>query len=95
MTLESLEPRFVMIDGAGWRPVDTLGEAQGIECTCPSCRSHPLLAWFRGRGVPDGLEPGPGRWTLSGTGYGDLTLAPSINVRCWHGFVRGGRVTNA
>jgi hypothetical protein len=43
--------------------------------------------------------PGPGRWTVSGTGLADLTLAPSIHLSgpgCgWHGFVTAGEVRNA
>jgi hypothetical protein len=34
------------------------------------------------------------RWTMSGTGLGDLTLSPSIDVgtpSCWHGHVVNGR----
>lgn len=33
------------------------------------------------------------RWTMSGTRLGDLTLSPSIDVSCWHGYIRVGRVT--
>ena len=39
---------------------------------------------------------GPSRWTISsGTGIGDLTLAPSIAVgepECWHGHLIAGRL---
>lgn len=36
------------------------------------------------------------RWTMTGTGISDLTLAPSVDVGnpgCWHGFVTNGVVT--
>lgn len=70
---------------------------------CPKCRqpegSHAILAWFRGRGVPDNALPGPGRWTVdSGSGFADLTLSPSILLTSgcgWHGFVRGGEIVDA
>jgi hypothetical protein len=35
------------------------------------------------------------RWAVSGTGFADLTLQPSIavgKVECWHGFITGGLV---
>jgi len=61
--------------------------------------THMVLCWFRDRGVPDGETPGPGRWQVSGSGLGDLTLAPSVHLTgagCgWHGFVRNGLVTSA
>lgn len=84
----------------------TLATAQGIVFDCPVCSfrnadgrgSHSILAWFRGRGVPDDAVPGPGRWTPSGTGFEDLSLTPSINCNtasrtdCWHGFITNGEV---
>lgn len=36
------------------------------------------------------------RWTMSGTGLGDLTLSPSVDVgtpSCWHGHIQNGSVT--
>jgi hypothetical protein len=63
--------------------VDSLAEAQGIMFTCPKCYlrdpkgfrgGHMVLCWFMGRDVPDGAQPGPGRWVPSGTGYLDLTF---------------------
>jgi len=92
--LAELEPQFAVAYGDGWQDVQSLDQAQGIYFTCPSCRAHTLLVWFRDRGVPASNKPAA-RWAVSGTGYADLTLAPSINARCWHGFVRGGEVTNA
>jgi len=35
----------------------------------------------------------PSRWVVSGTGFHDLTLSPSIDVGCWHGHVTNGVVT--
>ena len=78
-------------------PGITLGEAQGLLFTCPACRNHMLQVGFEGRG----LEPhqasqsrngGPSRWTVapSSTGYADLTLTPSIDSGCWHGFITNG-----
>jgi Family of unknown function (DUF6527) len=48
--------------------------------------------------VPNGSEPGPGRWDASGTAIYDLTLNPSVNLDVhlndkgckWHGWVKNG-----
>lgn len=77
--------------------------AQGIRFLCPKCfehhdgpvGTHSIVAWFKNRGVPDDVEPLPGRWTISGRGLSDLTLSPSILISvgcCWHGFVTAGSV---
>lgn len=38
------------------------------------------------------------RWTMSGEGFDNLTLTPSVDVggkgsSCWHGFITNGEVT--
>lgn len=93
MTLRALEAQLLRVVEPGhYAHVDELQLAHGIRFTCPQCGDHQVLVWFRDRAVPETEEPTP-RWSVSGTGIEDLTLAPSINVRgCWHGFVRGGEV---
>lgn len=110
------EPDGTFIE-AGWRithhSVDTLAEAQGVEFLCPKCfaanggpvGTHIVICWSRSRGTPEDARPGPGRWTLEGTGFDDLTLngdaingggARSVLLQggCgWHGFVTNGEVT--
>lgn len=74
--------------------VETLAEADGVCFVCPKCQTHSVIAWFVGK-VPDSAEPGPGRWSPSGTGIDDLVLTPSINLDVhpneggctWHGWV--------
>lgn len=102
MMLLNLEPQFLQIDGLGYQYVNTLEEAQGILFVCPLCAAragsnagvHYVLCWFRDKGVPDDVLPGPGRWLASGSSYADLTLSPSINLPgegCgWHGWLQGG-----
>lgn len=98
LRLADLEPEWVRhSEGDG---VLTISNAQGIMFGCPICDRHSILAWFKDRGVPDDEEPGPGRWTPSGTDFGDLSLVPSINLNVkpdspckWHGFVTNGEVT--
>ena len=88
--------------------VPTLAEAQGVQFLCPKCYAenggargvHLVVCWSRSRGVPDEATPGPGRWTLVGTGLHDLTLngdppgaARSVLLTSgcgWHGFVTNG-----
>jgi hypothetical protein len=86
MKLTELEPQFLRhrktAAGTFWDYVQTIGEAQGIEFLCPVCfaknggpvGTHGVICWSRSRGVPDDASPGPGRWRLDGTGYGDLSL---------------------
>lgn len=107
MRLTDLEPewrRYEQRDGHIYHvTVDTIAEAQGIEFLCPKCRDHHVVCWSRTRGVPDDARPGPGRWTLEGTGFHDLTLngdpgARSIDLKggCrWHGYITNGEVSDA
>lgn len=107
MKLTSQEPQFIRYgrNDAGnekWTHVDTLAEAQGIYFTCPVCDDgHAVAVTFADRGVPDDLGSSngerPTRWQVSGTGYADLTLNPSIDLtkraNCtWHGWIREGKV---
>jgi len=108
--LTELDPQFVRYTGnGGHQEVDSFGEAQGVLFVCPSCYRkngnsdigvHMVLVWFRDRGVPVDAVPKPARWMASGTGLGDLTLSPSVNLQTdehsrdeWHGFVTNGEVT--
>lgn len=81
----------------------TLAEAQGVQFLCPACfaknggavGTHMVLCWFKDRGIPDSAVPGPGRWKVSGTGFDDLTLTPSVDLGAgdWHGFITNGVAT--
>jgi len=115
MDLADLEPQFMrwaLVDGGQvLSHVDTLAEASGIRFLCPLCfaknhgavGTHAIICWSRSRGVPDSADPKPGRWTMEGTGYSDLTLngdppgrARSILLTggCgWHGFITKGKAT--
>ena len=111
MTLRELECQFVKLVSMDpkkiWKIVDNFADAQGVMFLCPTCfqknkgpvGTHSILCWSRSRGVPDGVSPGPGRWTFHGTGIDNLTLlgdpvgtAASVNAGCWHGFVRDGKI---
>lgn len=83
MRLTDLEPQFLTVtDERTFHYVDEIGVAHGISFLCPVCfqknngpvGTHSMICWFNGRGVPDSINPGPGRWNPSGTGYNDLTF---------------------
>lgn len=87
-------------------PAASLEDAQGIWFLCPACfvknggpvGTHMVLVAFRDRGVPDHLgshskEGAPSRWAVSGTDFQNLTLSPSVDCGCWHGFVTNGDAT--
>lgn len=91
-----------------FRMVPRIEDAQGVWFACPKCYAangglkgtHMVICWSRSRGVPDDVEPKPGRWSLHGTGLDDLTLngdppggARSVLLTSgcgWHGFVTSG-----
>jgi len=112
MRLCDLRPQFLAyIDGTHHKHVDTIEDASGIFFLCPVCYvankgpvgTHGVICWSRSRGVPDNAVPGPGRWKMVGTGYGDLTLdadppgtqrSVKLEGGCaWHGCITMGEVT--
>lgn len=109
MTLLELHPRFMRLTRTeepperwSWHEVETLAEADGVSFLDPKeyqesegKRACTILCWFRGRQIPDDLNPGPGRWTPTGSGLQDLTLMPSVDCSKhggWHGHVTEGKI---
>jgi hypothetical protein len=104
-----LEAKLIARRGSGrTEEITVLSDADGVMFLCPKCyaanggpvRTHVVICWFAGRGVPEDETPGPGRWRPSGTGLADLTFvgpgAASVALQggCfWHGFIRQGRAT--
>lgn len=116
MRLIDLGAKFIRYEASGGQTfhveVDTIEEAQGVAFLCPACikayggpvGTHSVICWSSSRGVPDGVHPQPGRWTLEGTGLHDLTLGCEpkksnsvllISKCAWHGFITNGEVINA
>jgi hypothetical protein len=114
--LSQLKAKFLRVEREGddtiYRTVKTLARAQGVQFLCPLCFRqngeqmkgvHSVICWSRSRGAPDDVGPGPGRWTLEGTGLKDLTLngdppggARSVWLTSgcgWHGFVTNGKAS--
>lgn len=93
--LTDLDATFVRhTSGGNFNEVEAMTDANGVLFDCPKCGRHSVLVWDRT--VPAGIEPGPGRWDMTGTGLADLTLSPSVDlsrggVGClWHGWVKNG-----
>jgi hypothetical protein len=108
MRLTDLSPQFLKRmpeDGREiWRYVENMTEADGIEFLCPVCfeknagpiGTHAIVCWKPQ--VPAGVDPGPGRWPQTGSGYSDLTLTPSVllpGAGCGaHFYVTNGEIRN-
>lgn len=109
--LVALRPYFIRRTDKGWEHVETIAEAEGIEFLCPKCYhanrdssvgTHIVVCWAPN--VPDTVDPRPGRWVLSGTGFSTLTLkgAPGKSASIAlqggcnaHFFVDAGNVRDA
>jgi Family of unknown function (DUF6527) len=99
MKLTEFSPQLVKrLHDDSLQDVDSLAEASGLMLDCPVCagsKAHSVLVYFRDRGVPAEAKPGPGRWSVAGSTFEDLTLTPSVDCGsgCWHGFITKGEVT--
>jgi hypothetical protein len=102
--LEQLEAKFLIVKTTHhYHETDDFTQAQGIKFLCPLCYrrnngpegTHTIQVFFAERNVPASLVPRSGGWKATGSGYHDLTITPSIAVRCsdceWHGFVTNGK----
>jgi hypothetical protein len=104
MRLTDLDPQFLQVETPGdrtvFRHVDSLEEADGIRFLCPLCFKnsgkregvHGVMCFKPG---VKGVVTGPGRWTMAGTDYSDLTLSPSVLLLSgcgWHGFITSGSI---
>lgn len=102
--LSDLEARLLYWRGHGdmREGVRDVASADGLVFLCPGCYSaaegpegvHSIRVWFAGRRAPPEAKPDP-RWKVSGTRLHELTLEPSINAECWHGWIREGRAVTA
>ena len=81
MRLTELEPEFwKFVDDKNFEVVDTIAEADGLRLLCPACfqtnggpvGTHSVVCWEPN--VPAHITPGPGRWTMTGSGFHDLSL---------------------
>ena len=101
-----LEACFLtLMDDKTMRRGNEMTGAQGVIFLCPKCfemnkgsvGTHSVICWFKDRGIPDNMDPKPGRWNPSGTSLDDLTfvgpgaVSVLLTSGCgWHGFVKDG-----
>ena len=104
MQLSDLEPRFLKLEGEGWRCTAIMQDADGVQFQCPKCYAekggaagrHFVICWRPH--VPREVAPGPGRWDFRGSSARDLSLvAGSSSVRLRSGcqahfFVEAGAI---
>jgi hypothetical protein len=109
--LNEIQPQFIVprVDSQKRRlivNVDHIVDAKGIRFLCPKCfaanggpkGTHQVICWSPD--VDCSWSPGPGRWSLHGSGYDDLSLVAGsssvqLNGGCnAHFFVTGGAIIN-
>ncbi len=111
MKITELDATFIKRTGKkSHMRVDDIAEADGVRFLCPKCftenggavGTHSVICW--GPNVNRKVEPGPGRWTLVGTGLDDLTLDGALGKSrsvqllggcAWHGYITEGEATGA
>lgn len=91
--LRELDATFVRHTGdSNFEELPTRAGANGLLFDCPKCGRHSVLVWDRT--IPAGIQPGPGRWDITGDTIETVTCHPSINLEpngcCWHGWVKNG-----
>lgn len=102
MKISDLEPVFLRLEDLNSQNstmyhTDDLSISHGVLFWCPVCRDSPkghyVLCWDPS--VPPIHSPGPGRWKMTGAGFNDLSLAPSVQLHTAcraHFFVRNGEI---
>jgi len=108
IALVDLEPEFLKIESPkSFRMDATFQDNDGLFLLCPECftknkgnvGTHGVICWKPN--VPQTMEPKPGRWSQTGSGFGDLSLVAGsssvlLTAGCnAHFFIRNGIVTNA
>ena len=110
--LRDLEAQFVTLNSERSYNIEDQrnldDRMQGLWFTCPchfaengysDIGVHKILCWFRDRGVPDDVTPGPGRWWPVGTtiddlsfDYGNPQMPKSVAADC-HFFIKNGHAS--
>lgn len=89
MKLTDLHAQFVLVkpDGALGKMPDALG-ANAIMFDCPCARGERLIINLAN---PIGAPRVAGNaWAATGKTVDDLSLSPSVNSGCWHGWITNG-----
>ncbi len=108
MKLTDLDPQFLKrLDANSWQNVDNKAEATGIRFLCPKCfkanngstGTHSIICWDPT--VPQDTRPTPGRWSMDGSSFDDLTLrAGSSSIKLEggceaHFYITNGEIISA
>lgn len=100
MKLTDLDASFIAWGGdphhGNYIELPSMEGADGVTFFCPfgGDKACSIVLW--NHDVPASVEPGPGRWSMMGTGLHDLTLSPSVNMSAgpcackWHGWIKDG-----
>jgi hypothetical protein len=77
-----------------WEGILRPNSGEGVSFDCPNCgSSHRLCAYFSN--PIDGKEVAPWqkqKWERVGENFVVLTISPSIQYPCFHGWIENGRV---
>lgn len=68
-----------------------LSDSRILRFDCPTCRDHGIR-------IPiTGADPNKNGfvWAAEGEFPDTVTLTPSVDAGCWHGFICNGEVTSA
>jgi len=101
MRLTDLKASFIKFQDHHLVYVNSLEEAQGIIFLCPNhfkenngpIGTHSIICCFQNKGVPDDVLPGIHRWPATGKDLEDLTLNPSVDAGCFHGWIINGNIS--
>jgi hypothetical protein len=82
MKLIDLHPEFLWHKEVPESTEISIDNADGVLFLCPECTKrklagenihvHSVICW--NPSVPQSITPNPGRWSMEGTGFDDLTL---------------------
>jgi hypothetical protein len=66
---------------------------EGLALDCPSCGpSHQLAVYFKNPLDGGASFPGVSNWVRYGSSLEDLTVEPSLEYECFHGWIENGLV---
>ncbi|HEV7520135.1 MAG TPA: hypothetical protein VGP89_03485 [Candidatus Angelobacter sp.] len=87
-------PKLLLDLGPQWIGVTRTPEhGEGVALACPVCGpDHTLAVYFSNPLDGGAAAPASHQWTRSGTTFDELTVEPSIQYPCFHGWIENGLV---
>jgi hypothetical protein len=77
-----------------WIGLTRTSSGEGMTLVCPTCGPRHCLAVYFSNPL-DGKESAPWqgmKWEREGDTFDTLTISPSINYPCFHGWIEDGKV---